>query len=60
MALTEIEYKICRFHGSLSRKGSRPLLYAIHDMIYGIYDQCRITPTLPPPKCLQGPFNGDL
>ena len=24
MALTEIQLKICRFHGSLSRKGSRP------------------------------------
>jgi len=24
-ALTEIQLKICRFHGSLSQKGSRPL-----------------------------------
>ena len=27
MALTEIQLKICRFHGSLSQKGSRPLTY---------------------------------
>jgi len=26
MALTEIQLKICRFHGSLSQKGSRPLV----------------------------------
>jgi len=26
MALTEIQLKICRFHGSLSQKSSRPLL----------------------------------
>jgi len=26
MALTEIPFKICRFHGSLSQKGSRPLV----------------------------------
>jgi len=25
MALTEIQLKICRFHGSPSQKGSRPL-----------------------------------
>jgi len=25
MALTEVQFKICRFHGSLSQKGSRPL-----------------------------------
>jgi len=25
MALTEIQLKICRFHGSLNQKGSRPL-----------------------------------
>jgi len=25
MALTEIKLKICRFHGSLSQKDSRPL-----------------------------------
>jgi len=25
MALTETHFKICRFHGSLSQKGSRPL-----------------------------------
>jgi len=29
MALTEIQLKICRFHNSLSRQGSRPLLYVI-------------------------------
>ena len=27
MALTEIQLKICRLYGSLSQKGSRPLLY---------------------------------
>jgi len=27
IALTEIQLKICRFHGSLSQKGSRPLIY---------------------------------
>jgi len=26
MALAEIQLKICRFHGSLSQRGSRPLL----------------------------------
>jgi len=26
MALTEIQLKICRFHGSLSQKGSRPMV----------------------------------
>jgi len=26
MALTEIQLKTCRFHGSLSQKGSRPLV----------------------------------
>jgi len=25
MALTDIQLKMCRFHGSLSQKGSRPL-----------------------------------
>ena len=25
MALTEIQFKICRFHSSLNQKGSRPL-----------------------------------
>jgi len=25
MGLTEIQLKICRFHGSFSQKGSRPL-----------------------------------
>ena len=30
MALTEIQLKICRFHGSLSQKGSRPLLHTIY------------------------------
>jgi len=25
MALTEMQLKICRFHGSVSQKGSRPL-----------------------------------
>jgi len=25
MALTEIQLKTCKFHGSLSQKGSRPL-----------------------------------
>jgi len=28
MALTEIQLKICRLHGSLSQKGSRPLPYS--------------------------------
>jgi len=28
MALTEIQLNICRFHGSLSQKGSRPLHYS--------------------------------
>jgi len=28
MALTEIRLNICRFHGSLSQKGSRPLHYS--------------------------------
>ena len=30
MALTEIQFKICRFHGSLSHKGSQPLPYSIN------------------------------
>jgi len=29
MALTEIQLNICRFHGSLRQKGSRPLSYKI-------------------------------
>ena len=29
MALTEIDFQIFCFHGSLSQKGSRPLLYMI-------------------------------
>jgi len=29
MALTKIQLKICRFHGSLSQKGSQPLLQTI-------------------------------
>jgi len=29
MAVTEIQLKICRFHDSLSQKGSRPLLYML-------------------------------
>jgi len=29
MALTEIQSKICRLHGSLSQKGSQPLHYLI-------------------------------
>jgi len=29
MAVTEIQLKTCRFHGSLSHKGSRPLLYML-------------------------------
>jgi len=33
MALTEIQLKICRFHGSLSQKGSRPLLYSISNKV---------------------------
>jgi len=28
MALTETQLKICRFHGSLSQKGSRPLVWS--------------------------------
>ena len=28
MALAEIQLKICRFHGFLSQKGSRPLAYS--------------------------------
>jgi len=27
MALTEIQLKICRLHGSLRQKGSQPLVY---------------------------------
>jgi len=27
MPLTETQFKTCRFHGSLSQKGSRPLRY---------------------------------
>jgi len=27
MALTEMQLKICRFHGSLSQKGSWPMAY---------------------------------
>jgi len=27
MALMETQLKVCRFHGSLSQKGSRPLFY---------------------------------
>ena len=29
MALAEIYLKICGFHGSLSQKGSRPLVYML-------------------------------
>jgi len=29
MALMEIQLKICRFHGSLSQKSSRPLILTI-------------------------------
>jgi len=29
MALTERKSKICRFHGSLSQKGYRPLVWAV-------------------------------
>jgi len=29
MALTEAQSKICRFHDSLSQKGSRPLVYGL-------------------------------
>jgi len=36
MALTEIQLQICRFHGSLSQKGSRTLYFA----------HCKKTPKL--------------
>jgi len=29
IALTQMQLKIYRFHGSLSRRGSRPLVYSI-------------------------------
>jgi len=31
MALTEMQLKICRFHGSLNWKGSRPLIYIVQE-----------------------------
>jgi len=34
MALTEIQIQICRFHGSLSQKGSRPLVQNISFNFY--------------------------
>jgi len=30
MPLTEIQFKTCRFHGSLNQKGSRPLQQNLH------------------------------
>jgi len=29
MVFTKIQLKICRFHGSLSQKGSRPLILMV-------------------------------
>jgi len=37
MALTEIQLKICRFHGSLSQKGSRPLGYNVSSPITTLF-----------------------
>jgi len=34
MALTEIQLKLCRFHGSLSQKSSRPLSYIIFSLAH--------------------------
>jgi len=33
MALTEIQLKTCRFHGSLSQTGSRPLRYTNREIV---------------------------
>jgi len=46
MALTEIQLKICRFHGSLSQKGSRPLTYAITFGLSMLYLSSNISRTI--------------
>jgi len=58
MDLTEIQLKIYRFHGSLSQKGSRPLMYiimyirtALLYMYIEVLPWFHCTQTHPRPKC---------
>ena len=45
MALTEIHLKIRRFHGFLSQKGSRPLIYSDNAAQFLVTNSDRLTRT---------------